>query len=162
MTSIQRININVLEMKYIHILLILVTACNTQNKKETGNRTLYDFEILYRYQGEENYGDDRFRNKLSSDTLYFIVESNFNNDYLVISTKEKDIFKGKVDTEPSSGVANGINVGEIENINNISIAINEGPVINFELIKKENNIIGIRKQENKVSIVFYKKVPVFD
>ncbi|HBH48079.1 MAG TPA: hypothetical protein DDX98_05535, partial [Bacteroidales bacterium] len=66
-----------------------------------------------------------------------------------------------VNTEASSGIAQGITIGNIENVKNLIIRINSGPQINFSLIKKDHNIIGITKFKNKVSILFYKKVPIY-
>jgi hypothetical protein len=161
-TNNQIININTMKLRYIFILLVVFISCTSpkKNNEEIGNRVLYDFEILYRYQLEDNNSND-LREKLSPDSLYFLIESYFQNDYIEISSVQKDIFKGEVNTESSSGVAHWLSIGNIEDINNLSIEINSGPIINFELVKKENNLIGIRKEENKISIVFYKKAPTF-
>lgn len=162
MISIQRTNIKSIKMKFIPILFLFFIACTAQsNREETKSRVLYDFEILYRYQGEENFANDKLREKLSLDSLYFIIESNFNDDNIEIYTNQKNVFKGKATTEPSTGVARNVKVGNT-GVKDISIAINNGPMITFELIKKENNIIGIRKKKNMVSIIFYKRVPVFE
>jgi len=149
--------------KYLLILLLFSVSCNLRNDENSNATTeiTYDFEVLYRFQGEMNNLDDKYRNKISSDSLYFIIESNFRNDTIVIESDKKEVYRGIVNTEPSSGVAEGITIGDIGNIDDLMIRINTGPPINFMLIKKEHNIIGIRKQENKVSILFYKKVPVF-
>ncbi len=162
MISIQRTNIKSIKMKFIPILFVFFIACTAQsNKEETKNKVLYDFEILYRYQGEKNFANDKLREKLSLDSLYFIIESNFKNDNIEIYADQKNVFKGNATTKPSTGVARDVKIGNT-GVKNISIAINNGSIIRFELIKKENNIIGIRKHENMVSIIFYKKVPVFE
>jgi hypothetical protein len=149
--------------KYLLILPFILFACSFQNIEESKKviDPIYDFEVLYRHQGEDIVKEDKYRYKISSDSLYCIIESNFNNDTIVIESGKNLIYKGIVNTEPSSGVAKEIIIGDIENMKNLIIRINSGPPINFMLLKKEYNIIGIRKRENKVSVLFYKKVPVF-
>ncbi len=159
MISIQKISIRII---YSIILLFLFSCSNNKSPKEQNEDLSYDFEVLYRYQGEENYKEDKYRKMLSSDTIYFIIESEFQNNFLVINAEDKNIFNGEVRTEPSSGVAEEIKVGCFRGINNITVQIDKGPKINFDIINKEHNIIGIRKKADRVSIVFYKKVPMFD
>ena len=149
-------------MKYLPLLLLL--ACNNpQNdriKKE--KRISYDYEILYRYQGEENLKDDKYRYKVSPDTLYILLETGFKNDLITINTNKNFDLKETVSTNHSSGLAKEIKLGNITELNNLYFTINSGPLITVELIKKEYNIIGIRKLKHKISVVFYKKVPIFD
>ena len=149
--------------KYLLVLLLFSFSCSFQ-KNETSKvsvDTIYDFEVLYRFQGEENFNDDKYRYKISPDSLYFIVESEFKNDRIIINSHKKEIFSEIVNTEPSSGIAKEIIIGGFKNGDNITIRINSGQPITFSLLKKEHNIIGIRKAEDKVSILFYKKVPAF-
>ena len=47
-------------------------------------------------------------------------------------------------------------------INNLLVRLNGSPWIYVETSKKEYNLIGIRKKSEKIQIVFYKEVPVFD
>lgn len=149
--------------KSLLVFLLFSVSCSSYNNEisKTNLDTVYDFEVLYRFQGEENIKDDKYRYKISADSLYLIIESDFKNDSIIIETEKKEIYKGVVNTDPSSGVAKEIIIGGIKNIEDIIIKINSGQPISFALLKKEHNIIGIRKTENKVSILFYKKVPVF-
>jgi len=152
-------------MKNLFLLIILISLFSCNSKHKENNTTsifeLYDFEIFYTYQGLENKINDKYRKRLSSDTLYLIFQSNFSNDFLTIDANNKNVFSGKILTEPSSGIAGDLKIGQIEKIKYLSISINNSPTVQFELINKSHNIIGIEKNENKVSILFYKEVPVF-
>lgn len=164
MTSTQRTIINNNIMKYLPLILLFLFACSTGRKEHRINESkgvLYNYEILYKYQGVENKISDIHRYKLSSDTLYFILESFFNNDTVTILSRDLNIFDGQITTEPSTGLAESINVGDIKNLKEISLKINSGPQITFELVNKEHNIIGISKDKDKIEIVFYKEVPAF-
>ncbi len=149
--------------KFLFLLLLFSVSCSSPKNENSKINfdSIYDYEVLYRFQGEDNIIDDKYRYKISSDSLYFIVESDFKNDKIIINSNEKEIYSGTVNTELSSGIAKEIIIGGIENGENITITINSGQPITFPLLKKEHNIIGIRKKESKVSILFYKKVPVF-
>ena len=149
--------------KNIWIILLLSVSCNSQKNEsfKTNFATIYDFEILYHFQEEENFPDDKYRYLISSDSIYFLIETVFTNDTLIIETEKREIFRGVVNTEPSSGIAAGIVTRRIENIEAITLRINSGQPITFNLLRKEHNIVGIRKTEKKVSILFYKKVPIF-
>jgi hypothetical protein len=87
----------------------------------------YDYEVLYRFQGEDNIEYDKYRSLISSDSLYFIFESEFRNDSVLLEVDNKLIFEGVVNTEASSGIAQGITIGNIENVKNLIIRINSGP-----------------------------------
>jgi hypothetical protein len=145
------------------IILLFSISCRSQVKESSkaNYETVYDFEVLYRFQGEKNVNVDKNRYKISSDSLYFILESHFDKDLVSIGTEKKVLFKGIVETEQSSGVAREVIIWGLENGEEVLIRINSGQPIAFKLINKEHNIIGIRKTEEKVSILFYKEVPSF-
>lgn len=149
--------------KNLLFILLFSISCSSKidESRKTSYETVYDFEVLYRFQGEKNANVDKERYKISSDSLYFIFESHFKNDIVSIGTAKKVFFKGVVNTEPSSGVAKEVITGGLGNGEEILIRINSGQPIAFTLLNKEHNIIGIRKAEEKVSILFYKKVPSF-
>ena len=149
-------------MKYFTLLVfIFVFACNMQSNKKVERDLLYDYEVLYRYQGEENIKDDKYRQKLSPDTLYMIFESEFHNDVLVVYSNSTNVFDDKINTEPSSGLAKELKF-HFKDLSNLSFNINNGPLINIELLRKDHNIVGVRKENKKISVVFYKKVPTFE
>ncbi|MCT4601698.1 MAG: hypothetical protein N4A59_02180 [Marinifilum sp.] len=122
----------------------------------------YDYEVLYNYQGKENIKEDKYRNRFSFDSLYVIVESNFKDDTLEIKQGNKVKVKDILKTEQSSGIASDYVFGAIGQINGLTMRINRGPFIYIDLFRKNNNLIGIRKDKDKVQVVFYKKVPRFD
>lgn len=142
------------------IFLFINMSCFCQNATAKDTICFYDFEILYGFQGNEIISD-KYRNRLSPDTLYIIIESGFSSDFISINSDKGRIFEDKVLTEPSSGVAQTILARNNDGIANLSVSINYKPKVTFDLLTKEFNIIGIRKHNNKVIIVFYKKVPVF-
>ena len=149
---------------YLFVLLFLL-SCNgkVDNKSVIKKDISYDYEVLYNYEGKENKSDDKYRFKLSSDTLYIILESIFNNDRLMIKTDKIDVFNGTINTNPTTGTCpNNIIVGDINNIKSLFVRINNGPKISIELIRKDHNIIGIRKSDKKVKVIFYKSVPRFE
>jgi len=146
------------------LLLFLFMACsNPKNEGIKKEKNIsYDYEVLYGYQGKKNFKNDKYRYKISFDTLYILIESGFENDLITITSNKKCVLKEKVSTNHSSGLAKEIKFGNIADLKNICFRINSGPLITIELIKKEHNIIGIRKQKHKISVVFYKKIPLFD
>ncbi len=147
---------------YLFIIAITGLLSCSQHKESSKNsiKTYYDYEVLYNYQGKEIYKNDKYRNRLSSDSLYIIVEASFVNDTLEIKSHNKIAIKNIVNTEESSGIAADYVINH--NINNLDLRINNGPWICIDVSKKEYNIIGIRKESNKIQVIFYKKVPVFE
>jgi len=53
-------------------------------------------------------------------------------------------------------------IKEITNLNSIYLRVNDGPAICLHIFNKQHNLIGLRKRDNKIQAVFYKKTPVFD
>lgn len=159
MTNYLIITIN--RIVLIFFILILITACNNGFKKEIKRRNIYDFEVLYLYQGHQKVDDDKYRFKFSKDSLYIMVESEFKNCNLNIKENGEIIFNDIINTEESSGFAKELVRGNIQNIYNIDVSIDFGPVISFEILNSENNIVGIRKEKDKIQIVFYKRSPLY-
>lgn len=141
--------------------MFVLNSCFRNTKFKQDQDISYDFEVLYRYQGEDMHSDSKTRELLSKDTVFLIIESEFLNRKVEILTRERLLFSGRVSTEQSSGVADVLQIEKREIQEEISIQIDNGPIIRFELIEDDHNIIGIRYYENKVSIVFYKGAPSF-
>lgn len=147
----------------ILIIIVLLQSCSMTKKPEIDRGSFcYDYEVLYNYQGKENIKEDKYRNRFSFDSLYVIVESNFKDDTLEIKQGNKVKVKDILKTEQSSGIASDYVFGAIGQINGLTMRINRGPFIYIDLFRKNNNLIGIRKDKDKVQVVFYKKVPRFD
>ena len=142
-------------------ILFSLTYCTVQQIKRDKIKSFYDYEVLYNYQGKERI-EDKYRFRFSDKSLYVIIESSFKKDSIEIISDKKDLsFREVVDTEPSAGIAKTFVFKDFSEISNLKIRLNSSPWIYLDVTKKENNIIGIMKDDDKVEIVFYKKIPVF-
>lgn len=165
MISIQKTSINLIVMKIRNLLLlaigiILVHSCSDKNVANSTFR-YYDYEVLYNFQGKEVITEDKFRYKFSNDSLYFFIQSYFKNDTIEIKKNNTIVVNEVVDTESSTGLARDYVFGNIKRIKNIKIRINKGPWIYLDIHNKRYNLIGLKKNNSKCQVLFYKKTPRF-
>ncbi|RKD86401.1 hypothetical protein [Mangrovibacterium diazotrophicum] len=151
--------------KYKQLIYLIISSafgawgCQTDSNRI--NKENYNFSILYEFSSADSLREDVYRDKYSIDTLYLFIEENFNNDVLEIYTNGKPNKQLSVKTDLSTGLADVVKIGNVVHINNLGIAINDSPVVSFELINKKMNLIGLEKRGKEIEICFYKKVPVF-
>lgn len=140
------------------ILFFLFIGCENiiSIKKEK-----YNFSIVYDYVDPTNR-EDKYRSKFSNDKLYVFIESEFINDTIKLIVNNKRIFEKIAKTEPSSGLAEVIEIDNINKIQMLNFSINRSPNICFEIIDKNMNFIGVSKKSNNVKFVFYKKAPIYE
>ncbi len=141
------------------ILAIVVFSCINQPKKEI--KEGYNFSITYNFPIADSVMEDNSRFKYSVDTLYLFVEESFKLDTLKIFVDGKLYRQILVTSELSMGLADVVKIGNIEDIRNLGIAVNNSPVVSFELFDKKMNLIGVEKIGKKIEVCFYKKVPSF-
>jgi len=147
--------------KNLILFFLITTSCfDNKNSKIVTEKT-YDFEVLYLYQGNERIIDDKYRHKVSNDSLYIIIETGFKESHIILEENGETVFDKIVSTELSQGVADRT-IRDIKNVKNIGVRIDSGPLIFLEIINIDNNIIGINKNYDKIQVVFYKKVPIYE
>jgi len=151
--------------KYKQLIYLIIFSIfgvwGCQKDSNRINKENYNFSILYEFSSADSLREDVYRDKYSIDTLYLFVEESFNNDFLEIYTNGKLYKQLPVKTDLSTGLADVVKIGNVDHINNLGIAINNSPVVSFELIDKKMNLIGLEKRGKEIEVCFYKKVPVF-
>jgi len=150
-------------MKIIITIAILfsLTCCSRTKFNSDSVKSYYDYEVLYNFQGKERI-EDKYRFHFYDESLYVIVESSFDKDSIeIVSDKKEVAFREVVDTEPSTGVAKTFVFENFTEISNLKLRLNTSPWIYIDVSQKENNIIGVMKDSDRIEIVFYKKTPVF-
>jgi len=143
------------------IASISLLSCSQHMETSTNNiKNYYDYEVLYTYQGKNVFENDKYRNRLSWDSLYIIIEESFVSDTLKIKSKNNILINNVIQTKKSTGTA--ATYVFKHDMKTINISLNHSPWICIDVSKKEYNIIGIRKSINKIKVLFYKKVPLFE
>lgn len=140
-------------------LIFFISSC--VNVTTTNNQDIYDFHILYSYQGDSM--NEWFNTNYNSNNLYISIESGFNKDTISISVNGKSIVHDTVvQTDYSDGLAACFQIPDIYKTKQLSLKVNGSPTVSFEIARKDFIFIGVRKHENSIEIVFYKKPPRFD
>ena len=143
----------------LSLLAILFFSCSSH--KQDVYKDVYDFHIQYSYQGIRMDENDYQLERLDSNNLYIILEGWFHNDTIRIEDGKHVIADNLiVTTEPSTGVATDFVVKDIAEIDHLTIKVNSSPRVSFEIARKDFFIIGIRKYEKEISVVFYKSTCV--
>jgi len=146
--------------KYVFVIyLIGVISCqNPKPRQEI--KSFYNIKIDYLYQGLNVINEDKYRNKISTDSIYLIFEGWFLDDTIAVEVGEKkNVYL--ISTESSTGIAKVIKFSNKENLIPINITLNSGPILTLENIPKFN-IIGLNYSNNTLSAIYYKKVPRYD
>lgn len=144
-------------MKRLLFIIMFILSCTFENKTMQNDGIIYNWKILYTYQGLEKNNEDKYRKMILDDSLYFFVEDLFLNDILELKYKNTVILNEKVSTELSTGLSHVFVLKN--NMNNISIRLNNSNWCNIDLIRPDYNLIGIEKDSDLVTIFFYKSVP---
>lgn len=147
--------------RLLQSVIIVLVAFSCVNKSNNQEKEGYNFSIAYNFSTADSAREDRYRFKYSADTLYLFVEESFKNDVLKIYVNGKSYKQFSVTSDLSTGVADVVEIENIKNINNLGIAVNNSPIVSFELFDKKMNLIGIEKRGKKIEVCFYKKVPIF-
>ncbi len=151
---------NMKTYKYIFVIyLIGIISCqNSRPRHEV--KSFYNIKIDYLYQGLNVINEDKYRNKISTDSIYLIFEGWFIDDTIAVEVGEKkNVYL--ISTESSTGIAKVIKFSNKENLIPINITLNSGPILTLENIPKFN-IIGLNYCNNTLSAIYYKKVPRYD
>lgn len=144
------------------VFFIALSSCNKYKKAVISRDNLYDYEVLYLYQGDKKDDNDKYRFKLASDSLYILVEGEFIKSLITINADNRLVFNDTVNTSSITGLAKVFVLGDIKRLDYLSIRVDSGPLILVEMLDVKNNIIGIRKEDKKIQVVLYKKMPAFD
>ena len=140
------------------IFLLLFSSCNEE--MTTNNHDIYDFHILYSYQGESM--SEWYNTNYDQDILYITVESGFVDDTISISANGKPIaIDTIVHTNDIDGLAAGFQIVDINKIQQLSLKVNSSPTVSFEVARKDFIFMGISKDKKSIEVVFYKKPPTF-
>ena len=142
------------------VLLIFISGCNGESKS-LKHKSEYNFSIVYDYT-HLTEREDKYRNRCSYDNLYFFIETNFENDTIQIEVGKNKIIREVVNTNDGLGLAKVITVEGISEIEEVYFYINDSLRISFELIDKKMNLIGVRKKEKEIELLFYKRVPMYE
>ena len=145
------------KLSVVSLVMLLFFSC-VNTKKE--NKPKYNFSIIYDYVHPVER-EDKYRHKFSNDKLHLFFESEFSYDTISIRTN-KDEIKDVIKTEPSSGLAKIIELDNFDKVSTLFFSVNNSSEVSFETIDKNMNLIGVRKRENHIELVFYKRVPIFD
>lgn len=145
---------------FYFFLLVFICGCNIKNE-DLKNKSGYNFSITYDYK-HLTEREDKYRNRCSYDNLFFFIESNFVNDTILIETGNNKVIRKVVNTDYGIGLAEVLTIEGISEIKEVYFSINNSPGISFELIDKKMNLIGIRKNEKEIELLFYKRVPMYE
>lgn len=152
----------------IVLLLLIFISCSRSNlhSKQENNQDVYDFHIMYSHMGVQMDSSDWRLKQLNPNNLYIFLESYFKNDTIYIKDDKHVIVDNLVvTTEPSQGVAESFIVENIADINHLTLKVNSSPKVSFEIARKDFFIIGIRRgireHKKEITVVFYKKAPVY-
>ena len=139
-----------------------MTSCKSNNKREVIH-DLYGIEILHRPQRGNMPKNDKYRFKYSPKSLYLMFESGFKNSSLFLQVNGKTKYLDlNLNTMEAVSIASDIVLDNIQEIDNVSFRIDNGPLIFLEINDIKDNIIGINKDTDLVSVLFYKNAPMYD
>lgn len=146
-------------------LLLCLPSCKERRQSNdeitTNNQDIYDFHILYSYDGESM--EDWFDTDVDRNVLYVEVEGWFIDDTISISANGKTIVQDSiVQTEPSTETSAVFIIPNIQTIKQLSLKVNSSPTVSFEIARKDFIFVGIRKHEKNIEVVFYKSPPRYD
>jgi len=153
-------------MKRLPLLALLfltlsISSCKNETTLTTSNQDVYDFHILYAYEGESM--EEWFDTDANRNVLYVEVEGWFVDDTISISANGKTIVQDTVvRTDHIIGCAAEFLIPDIQNINQLSLKVNSSPTVSFEIARKDFIFVGIRKDKKSIEVVFYKKPPRYD
>ena len=107
--------------------------------------------------------EDWFDTDVDRNVLYVEVEGWFIDDTISISANGKTIVQDSiVQTEPSTETSAEFIIPNIQTIKQLSLKVNSGPTVSFEIARKDFIFVGIRKHEKNIEVVFYKRPPRYD
>lgn len=146
-------------------LLLCLPSCKERRQSNdeitTNNQDVYDFHILYSYDGESM--EDWFDTDVDRNVLYVEVEGWFIDDTISICANGKTIVQDTVvRTNAIIGCAAEFILPDVQNINQLSLKVNSSPTVSFEIARKDFIFVGIRKHEKNIEVVFYKRPPRYD
>jgi len=150
-------------MKSIQLLIVatILLSFSCVNKSINKRKENYNFSIKYDFSTADTTKTDKHRYKYSTDTVYVFLEDEFQADSIRIFVNGKQHKQLSVTSDEATGLADIIEIGNIEKIDQLGFAVNNSPVVNFELYDTTMNLIGIEKRNKDIEIVFYKKVPSY-
>lgn len=144
-------------------LMLSISSCKNETTTTTNNQDVYDFHIQYSYQGDKMDDSDWRLKRVDPSNLYVILEGWFLNDTIHIDDGKHVIADNLiVTTDPCIEVATDFVVENIAEIDHLTLKVNSSPKVSFEIARKDFFIIGIRKHEKEISVVFYKEAPVYE
>lgn len=151
----------------LFFLVLCFPSCKESQQNNdvvtTNNQDVYDFHIQYSYQGVQMDDSDWRLKRVDSCNLYVFLEGWFLNDTVYIDDGKHVIADNLiVTTDPSIEVAADFVVENIAEIDHLTLKVNSSPKISFEIARKDFFIIGIRKHEKEISVVFYKEAPIYE
>jgi hypothetical protein len=133
----------------------------SNDKKATNNQGVYDFHILYAYDGESM--EEWLDTDANRNVLYVEVDGWFVDDTISISANGKTIVHDSiVQTEPSTETSAEFIIPDIQTIKQLSLKINSSQTVSFEIARKDFIFVGIRKHEKNIEVVFYKRPPRYE
>ncbi len=151
-----------LKLKNLILLFILIiTSCSDNKNLTLIKGKTYDFEVLYLYQGDKRVIGDKYRNIVSDDSLYIMIEEGFKESHVILEENGEIVYDKIVNSEQSQGLADWL-IRDIKKMKNVGLRVDAGPLIFLEMIDVEYNIIGISRSQDKIRVVFYKKVPMYE
>ena len=150
----------------LYIVLCFPSCKESQQSNDeitTNNQDVYDFHVQYSYQGVQMDDSDWRLKRLDPSNLYVFLEGWFFNDTIYIDDGKHVIVDNLlVTTDPTIEVAADFIIENIAEINHLTLKVNSSPKVSFEIARKDFFIIGIRKQEKEISVVFYKEAPIYE
>jgi len=156
--------------KILSILLIinlLVFGCKSEKNSNISDNMYqqsdkYNIEILYNYHLTDSsnfrdYYDDKY---LRNGKIYLFFETSFNNDLIDININDEDFFSTNISTDPSTGLAEMIEIKDIDKVDRINVSINKGKSALIEV--DTMNIFLVNFKNSKLTIEVPKHVPFYD
>jgi hypothetical protein len=132
-------------------IIIFLCACQSDKLKpleKSKKDEIYDIKIDY--QGF-----------YSSDSLHLFIESDFEDDLVTIYVNHKVVISRKMTTIDQLGMAEYINLGDINSIQNIAFRINSGSLIYVE-VDTSHTIMALKYLNQIAHVKFLEDFPFYD
>lgn len=141
--------------------LLLISSCD-EDKKASKKQQSYDIEILYRQTAKTMIRPNKhFNDKYLNDgKLYLHFESFFKNDTMTVNVNGKFHAKLILNTDSGLGYADFLEFERIEEVNSISLSLNNGNEAFFEIGKI--NHIAINYWDSTLTIRYLENVPYYE
>ncbi|MFO7862506.1 MAG: hypothetical protein R6U85_00760 [Salinivirgaceae bacterium] len=156
--------------KILAILLVsnlLFFGCKSESNSNKSDNIdqkpdKYEIEILYNYHLTDSsnfreYLDDKY---LRNGNIFLFFEASFHDDLIDIKIDDKNFFSDCISTDSSTGLAEMIEINDIDNVDRIDISVNNGK---SALIKVDTmNVFLVNYKDSKLTIKVPKHVPFYD